>query len=68
MVQELAIANENRPQAANILRAAQEMDVPIRPDLELAGALLDLNLGMSIPPELFRAIAETLAFLAKLNQ
>lgn len=53
--------------AEEILRVARENDVPLRQDPALAGALATLDVGQQIPPELFRAVAEVLAFVYKMN-
>jgi flagellar biosynthesis protein len=53
--------------AEEILRLAREHDIPLRQDAALACALASLDLGASIPPELFRAVAEVLAFVYKMN-
>ncbi len=53
--------------ADEVLRLAREHDIPLRPDPALAGALLTLDIGLTIPPELFRAVAEVLAFVDKMN-
>ena len=53
--------------AEEILRVARENDVPLRQDPALAGALATLDVGAQIPPELFRAVAEVLAFVYKMN-
>ncbi len=53
--------------AQEILRVARENDVPLRQDPALAGALATLDIGAQIPPELFRAVAEVLAFVYKMN-
>ena len=53
--------------AEEILRIARENDVPLRRDPALAGALATLDVGQNIPSELFRAIAEVLAFVYKIN-
>lgn len=53
--------------AEEILRIARENDVPLRHDPALAGALATLDIGQQIPPELFRAVAEVLAFVYKMN-
>ena len=53
--------------AEEILRVARENDVPLRQDPALAGALATLDIGRQIPPELFRAVAEVLAFVYKMN-
>lgn len=55
------------PAAAEILRLAREHDIPLRQDAALAGALASLDVGAAIPPELFRAVAEVLAFLYQMN-
>lgn len=53
--------------AEEILRLAREHDIPLRQDAHLTDALAHLDLGAAIPPELFRAVAEVLAFVYKLN-
>lgn len=53
--------------ADEILRIARENDIPLRSDPALAEALASLDIGMSIPPELFRAVAEILSFIYRMN-
>ena len=53
--------------AEEILRLAREHDIPLRQDPALAGVLAALDIGAFIPPELFRAVAEVLAFVYKMN-
>jgi flagellar biosynthesis protein len=53
--------------ADEILRLARENDIPLRHDSALAGALATLDAGRQIPPELFRAVAEVLAFVYRVN-
>jgi len=53
--------------AEEILQIARENDIPLRQDPALAGALATLDIGAQIPPELFRAVAEVLAFVYKMN-
>ena len=53
--------------ADEILRIARENDIPLRQDPALARALATLDVGQTIPPELFRAVAEVLAFIYKMN-
>ncbi len=53
--------------ADEILRIARENDVPLRSDPALAGALATLDVGQQVPQELFRAVAEVLAFVYKMN-
>ncbi len=63
-MQELAPQNSA---AEEILRLARENDIPLRHDPALAGALATLDVGRQIPPELFRAVAEVLAFVYSVN-
>lgn len=50
-----------------ILRAARKHKVPIREDKALAGILAGLDLGSYIPPEMYRAVAEVLAWIYKVE-
>lgn len=54
--------------AEAILALAEQHQVPIHTDSSLADALVRLRLGASIPPELYAAVAEVLAFLWSLEQ
>lgn len=53
--------------AEAILRLAAQHDIPLRQDAALTEALSHVELGASIPPELFRAVAEVLAWVYKLG-
>jgi flagellar biosynthesis protein len=48
--------------AATILGRAREAGVPVHKDPELADALAGLALGHEVPPELWTAVAEALAW------
>ncbi len=50
-----------------VLRLAGRHNIPLRQDPALAAALSQLDPGVSAPPELFRAVAEVLAFVYKVN-
>ncbi len=63
-MQELAPQNSV---ADEILRLARENDIPLRHDPALTGALATLDSGGQIPPELFRTVAEVLAFVYRVN-
>jgi len=54
--------------AEQIIRAAQEAGVPVRSDPALASALAALDLGTEIPEELYRSVAETLAWAYRLDR
>lgn len=49
--------------AERILARARECGVPVHEDPELAAALLHVDVGGEIPPELYLAVAEVLAFI-----
>ena len=53
--------------AEKILEAAQEAGVPVREDAVLAQALETLELDTEIPPELYRAVAQALAWAYRLT-
>jgi flagellar biosynthesis protein len=53
--------------AQRILDAAQAAGVPIRNDAALTQALSALELGDDVPPALWTAVAETLAWAYRLN-
>ncbi|EMR11952.1 flagellar protein FhlB cytoplasmic domain-containing protein [Methylophaga lonarensis MPL] len=48
--------------AEEIIRIAREHNIPLRQDSLLTDLLKDLELGDEIPPELYRAIAEVIAY------
>ncbi len=53
--------------AEAVLRRAEEAGVAIREDEALTAALALLNIGDTIPPELYRAVAEVLAYIYRLD-
>jgi len=53
--------------ADRILAAAREAGVPVRHDPGLAEALAALDLGQEIPPAMWTAVAETLAWAYRLD-
>jgi flagellar biosynthesis protein len=54
--------------ADRILEIARRNGIPIREDRELVGMLASLDLYQEIPPDLYKAVAEILAFLYSLNK
>ncbi len=54
--------------AERILEIARKHGVPIRRDKPLTEALMTLDIGEEIPPELYRAIAEVMAFVYSLKK
>ena len=53
--------------AEQIIQVARENDVPFHEDRNLANVLEALELESDIPAELYRAVAEVLAFIYRLN-
>lgn len=49
--------------AEKILELAHNQDIAIYKDPALVEALIQLDVGREIPPELYRAVAEILAFI-----
>lgn len=53
--------------ADRIIALAKAHHIPIREDRDLVAVLAKLDLHQEIPPELYRAVAELLAFVYRLN-
>lgn len=53
--------------ADQIIQVAQENDVPLHEDHNLANVLEAMELESEIPAELYRAVAEVLVFIYRLN-
>lgn len=54
--------------AEKILEKASETDVPVYEDEGLAKTLAQLELGDSIPPELYGVVAEILVFVDRMDR
>ncbi|WP_372682929.1 EscU/YscU/HrcU family type III secretion system export apparatus switch protein [Desulfosarcina sp.] len=53
--------------AEKIVQVARESDVPLLEDRNLANVLEAMDLESEIPAELYRAVAEVLVFIYRLN-
>ncbi|MFC1692543.1 EscU/YscU/HrcU family type III secretion system export apparatus switch protein [Candidatus Latescibacterota bacterium] len=53
--------------AEKIIEAAREAGVPIQEDPDLLAILMTLNIDEMIPPEMYTAVAEVLAFVYRMN-
>lgn len=53
--------------AEKILALAEEHDIPVRKDPDLIEALMKLELNEYIPEELYKVVAEILAFIYRMN-
>jgi flagellar biosynthesis protein len=54
--------------AEQIIQLAKEQGIPIKEDPDLIGLLIHLDWHEEIPPDLYKAVAEILAFVYKLNK
>jgi len=54
--------------ADRILALAKEYNVPMKEDPQLVEVLSALDLYQEIPPELYRAVAEVLAYVYKMTK
>ncbi len=53
--------------AEEIIKKAKEFDVPLFQNEELATMLLNIEVGDSIPPELYKAVVEVFVWLHNLE-
>lgn len=53
--------------AEKIIEMAKERHIPIQEDSMLVGNLIDMDLGESIPPQLYSVIAEILLLLEEME-
>ena len=54
--------------AERIIELARQHDIPIRSDKALIQILSQLDIDQHIPPELYKAVAEILAFVYSANE
>lgn len=54
--------------AEKIVDIAKKQNVPVHHDRDLAEVLIKLDIGESIPEELYKVVAEILAFIYKTNK
>ncbi|TDX52755.1 EscU/YscU/HrcU family type III secretion system export apparatus switch protein [Orenia marismortui] len=53
--------------AKKIIEKAKECDIPLKEDNDLVKVLLQLELGEEIPEDLYKVVAEILAFIYELE-
>jgi len=51
--------------AENIIKRAQEYDIPLFKNPELANSLINLNVNTEVPKELYQAVADVFLWLMK---
>lgn len=61
------VAKGRRLTAERIMEVARRHHVPLHEDPNLVEVLEALDLNLEIPPELYRAVAEILVFVYRLN-
>jgi len=54
--------------AEKIIAAAREAGVPIQEDPDLLALLMTLDIDDYIPPEMYMAVADVLAFIYRVNR
>ena len=54
--------------AEKILQAARDAGIPIHEDPDLLALLMTLNIDDIIPPDMYVAVAEVLAFIYRMNE
>jgi len=54
--------------AERILEVAKENRIPLKEDRQLVEVLSAIDLDREIPPELYRAVAEVLAFVYRMTK
>ena len=54
--------------AENIIRTAQENDIPVVEDESTVEVLSRLSVGDAIPPALYQAVAQILIFVSEIDQ
>jgi len=57
-----------RAVAERIIDLAREKGIPLHEDPDLVGALMELDFHEEIPPQLYKAVAEILSFVYRLNR
>jgi flagellar biosynthesis protein len=53
--------------ADRIIEIAKENNIPIKEDPDLVELLMQIDVDKEIPPELYKVVAEILAFVYRLN-
>jgi flagellar biosynthesis protein len=54
--------------ADRIIEKAKEAEIPLHKDEQLASTLAKLEIGDTIPPELYEVVAEILVFVDKMDR
>lgn len=63
----LVVASGRGALAQALVRKAMDLDIPIHPDGELAELLGDVEVGRSIPEELYEVVAQIMAMVYRMD-
>lgn len=63
----LVVASGRGALAQALVKKAVDMDIPIHPDGELAELLGDVEVGRSIPEELYEVVAQIMAMVYRMD-
>jgi flagellar biosynthesis protein len=63
----LVVASGKGIVAEAILKKAAEAGIPVHPDSELAGMLSEVEVGDSIPEELYEVVAQIMAMVYRMD-
>ncbi|MGV3489433.1 MAG: EscU/YscU/HrcU family type III secretion system export apparatus switch protein [Tuberibacillus sp.] len=61
-------AKGSRETARKIIETAKRYGIPVQEDETLATLLMALDVGESIPPELYQVVAEIFSFIYKIDK
>ena len=67
MVAPTIVASGSGKVADNILEEAKKNNIPVYEDSKVATILTELDLGNTIPPELYEAVAKILIFVGDMD-
>jgi flagellar biosynthesis protein len=66
-VSPLVVASGRGSLAQALVKKAMDLDIPIHPDGELAELLSDVDVGHSIPEELYEVVAQIMAMVYRMD-
>lgn len=62
------LATGKKKIAEQIIAIAKQNGIPIREDPVLTAALMEIDINQTIPPELYRVVAEVLSYIYRIQQ
>lgn len=63
----VVVATGRGAMAESLLKKAKDLDIPIHPDGELAQMLSEVEVGNSIPEELYEVVAQIMALIYRMD-